>query len=82
VDRQNLPELKRLLVIAKVATMVGLFVTVTRMIGTFTAIQQTKGGDVTASADAIGLALFGTAIGLVCATPLVFAHVLYKSWRR
>jgi biopolymer transport protein ExbB len=50
------------------------------MIGTFTAIQATKGGDVAASSGAIGLALFGTAMGLICAIPLVFAHVLFKAW--
>jgi biopolymer transport protein ExbB len=84
IELEILPDLNFLLpsilAIAKVATMVGLFVTVISMIGTFTAIQQTRGGDVTASAGAIGLALFGTAMGLVCAIPLVFAHVLFKAW--
>jgi biopolymer transport protein ExbB len=84
IELEILPDLNFLLpsilAIAKVATMVGLFVTVISMIGTFTAIQQTKGGDVTASAGAIGLALFGTAMGLVCAIPLVFTHVLFKAW--
>ena len=28
----------------------------------------------------IGLALFATALGLVTAIPLVFAHVLFKAW--
>jgi biopolymer transport protein ExbB len=84
IELEILPDLNFLLpsilAIAKVATMVGLFVTVISMIGTFTAIQQTRGGDVTASAGAIGLALFGTAMGLVCAIPLVFTHVLFKAW--
>ena len=29
---------------------------------------------------AIGLALFATALGLVTAIPLVFAHVMFKAW--
>jgi biopolymer transport protein ExbB len=73
--------LPSILAIAKVATMVGLFVTVLSMIGTFTAIQKAgAGGDVAGSAGSIGLALFGTAMGLVCAIPLVFTHVLFKAW--
>jgi biopolymer transport protein ExbB len=83
IELEILPDLNFLLpsilAIAKVATMVGLFVTVLSMIGTFTAIQDSKGG-VTDSAGSIGLALFGTAMGLVCAIPLVFAHVLFKAW--
>src|SRR5204863_7311875 len=69
-----------ILAIAKVATMVGLLGTVISMIGTFSAIQSSKGGDVTNSAGAIGLALFATALGLVTAIPLVFTHVLFKAW--
>jgi biopolymer transport protein ExbB len=84
IELEILPDLNFLLpsvlAIAKIATMVGLFVTVISMIGTFTAIQQSKGGDVTGSAGNIGLALFGTAMGLICAIPLVFAHVLFKAW--
>jgi biopolymer transport protein ExbB len=84
IELEILPDLNFLLpsilAIAKVATMVGLFVTVISMIGTFNAIQSTKGGNVTESAGAIGLALFGTAMGLVCAIPLVFTHVLFKAW--
>jgi biopolymer transport protein ExbB len=84
IELEILPDLNFLLpsilAIAKVATMVGLFVTVISMIGTFTAITQTHGGDVTGSAANIGLALFGTAMGLVCAIPLVFTHVLFKAW--
>jgi biopolymer transport protein ExbB len=84
IELEILPDLNFLLpsilAIAKVATMVGLFVTVISMIGTFNAIQQTKGGNVTESAGAIGLALFGTAMGLICAIPLVFTHVLFKAW--
>lgn len=71
--------LPTILAIAKVATMVGLLGTVISMIGTFNEIQKAKGG-VTEQAGAIGLALFATALGLVTAIPLVFAHVLFKAW--
>jgi biopolymer transport protein ExbB len=50
------------------------------MIKTFNAIQDAGGGNVTAHSGAIGLALFATALGLVTAIPLVFAHVLFKAW--
>jgi biopolymer transport protein ExbB len=73
-----------ILAIAKVATMVGLFGTVISMINTFNAIEEATrqggGGGVGAQAGAIGLALFATAMGLITAIPLVFAHVLLKSW--
>ncbi len=69
-----------ILAIAKVATMVGLFGTVISMINTFQNIQDTKGGGVADQAGAIGLALFATALGLITAIPLVFAHVLFRSW--
>src|SRR4051794_6074560 len=84
IELEILPDLNFLLppilAIAKIATMVGLLGTVISMIGTFSAIQSSKGGDVTASAGAIGLALFATALGLVTAIPLVFTHVLFKAW--
>jgi biopolymer transport protein ExbB len=73
-----------ILAIAKIATMVGLFGTVISMINTFNAIEEATrqggGGGVGAQAGAIGLALFATAMGLITAIPLVFAHVLLKSW--
>jgi biopolymer transport protein ExbB len=52
------------------------------MIGTFTEIQEVnqRRGDITSQSGAIGLALFATALGLVTAIPLVFAHVLFKAW--
>ena len=68
-----------ILAIAKIATMVGLLGTVISMINTFIEIQNAKGG-VADQAGAIGLALFATALGLVTAIPLVFAHVLFRSW--
>jgi biopolymer transport protein ExbB len=85
IELEILPDLNRwlapILAIAKIATMVGLLLTVVSMINTFTAIQQASGaGGVTSQAGAIGLALFATAFGLVTAIPLVFAHVLFKDW--
>src|SRR5947209_7914801 len=84
IELEILPDLNFLLApilaIAKIATMVGLLGTVISMINTFTAIQGASGGQVTSQAGAIGLALFATAMGLVTAIPLVFAHVLFKDW--
>jgi len=84
VELEILPDLNFLLptilAIAKIATMVGLLGTVLSMIGTFSEIQNTKGGNVADQAGAIGLALFATALGLVTAIPLAFSHVLFKAW--
>ncbi|HWG47858.1 MAG TPA: MotA/TolQ/ExbB proton channel family protein [Gemmataceae bacterium] len=86
IELEIMPDLNFLLptilAIAKVATMVGLLGTVISMINTFNEIQKSTkgGGDVGAQAGAIGLALFATAMGLVTAIPLVFAHVLFKAW--
>src|SRR5579871_5260281 len=94
IELEILPDLNFLLApilaIAKIATMLGLLLTVFSMIGTFTEIDKSaksaqkstpeakapgepaaKGG-VAQQAGAIGLALFGTAMGLVIAIPLVF----------
>jgi len=83
IELEILPDLNFLLpsilAIAKIATMVGLLGTVISMIGTFNSISTGK-GDVGAQAGSIGLALFATALGLVTAIPLVFAHVLFKAW--
>lgn len=70
--------LPTMLAIAKISTMVGLLGTVISMIGTFTKIQEAQGG-VSEQAGSIGLALFATALGLITAIPLVFAHVLFKA---
>jgi len=70
--------LPTMLAIAKIATMVGLLGTVVSMIGTFNKIQEAQGG-VSEQAGSIGLALYATALGLVTAIPLVFAHVLFKA---
>ncbi len=83
IELEILPDLNFLLApilaIAKIATMVGLLGTVVSMIKTFSAIQQTPGNPAGHSRD-IGLALFATALGLLTAIPLVFAHVLFKDW--
>src|SRR6516165_8477435 len=69
IELEILPELHFLLApilaIGKIATMVGLLVTVFSMINTFNAIQNSASGGVTSQAGAIGLALFGTAMGLI-----------------
>jgi biopolymer transport protein ExbB len=82
IELDIVPELNFLLpvilAIAKIATMVGLLGTVISMIGTFN--QLSKGGDMAMQSRSIGLALFATALGLVTAIPLVFAHVLFKAW--
>lgn len=85
IELEILPDLNFLLplilAIAKIATMVGLLLTVISMINTFTAISQAaNAGGVTSQAGSIGLALFATALGLVTAIPLVFCHVLFKDW--
>ena len=88
IELEILPDLNFLLppilALAKIATMVGLFFTVISMINTFSAIgEAAKGGSasgVPAQAEKIGLALFATAMGLMTAIPLVFAHVLFKDW--
>src|SRR5262252_2582844 len=86
IELEILPDLNFLLppilAIAKVATMVGLLGTVISMIGTFTEIQELsqQKGNITSQSGSIGLALFATALGLVTAIPLVFAHVLFKAW--
>jgi biopolymer transport protein ExbB len=84
IELEILPDLNILLApilaIAKIATMVGLFGTVVSMINTFTAMQETGGRDTVQYSGKIGLALFATALGLITAIPLVFAHVLFKDW--
>ena len=86
VELEILPDLNFLLPpilgIAKIATMVGLFGTVISMIGTFEAIGDAvkRGGSAAEQSSSIGLALFATAVGLITAIPLVFAHVMFKAW--
>src|SRR5262245_9700195 len=86
IEQEILPDLNFLLApviaIAKVATMVGLLLTVVSMIETFGAIgEAVEQGDAAGAgkqSGKIGLALFATAMGLVTAIPLVFSHVLFK----
>jgi biopolymer transport protein ExbB len=85
VELEILPALNFLLpmilAIAKIATMVGLLGTVISMIGTFSELTAMKSGaELGNRGRDIGLALFATALGLVTAIPLVFAHVLFKAW--
>jgi biopolymer transport protein ExbB len=86
IEQEILPDLNFLLApiiaIAKIATMVGLLLTVVSMIETFGAIgEAVESGDAAGAgkqSGKIGLALFATAMGLVTAIPLVFSHVLFK----
>ena len=91
IELEILPDLNFLLspilAIAKIATMVGLLGTVISMINVFTSMNASAEGSVSATtagmtghAGKIGLALWATALGLVTAIPLVFAHVLFKDW--
>ncbi len=59
----------------KIAPMLGLLGTVLGMISAFQqlGLKQSAGGNATELADAIGVALFTTAIGLAVAIPLVMA---------
>ncbi len=59
----------------KIAPMLGLLGTVLGMISAFQqlGLKQSAGGNATDLADAIGVALFTTAIGLAVAIPLVMA---------
>ena len=70
--------LPSILGIAKIATMVGLLVTVISMIGRSRCRLQGRGQG---QGKEISLAPFGTAMGLVTAIPLVFAHVQFKAWQ-
>jgi biopolymer transport protein ExbB len=92
IELEITPELNTLLptilAIAKIATMVGLLGTVISMIGTFSHLQEVRKAsaevgeqrDVADQGKDIGLALVATAMGLITAIPLVFAHVLFKAW--
>jgi len=86
VELEIIPDLNFLLpsmlAIAKIATMVGLLGTVISMTNTFDKIGRAvkEGGAASESSGEIGLALFATALGLITAIPLVFAHVMLKAW--
>jgi len=92
IELEIIPDLNFLLApilaIAKIATMVGLLLTVVSMIQTFSAIQKANdlaaagggsAGGAGSQAGAIGLALFATAMGLLTAIPLVFSYTLFKA---
>lgn len=83
IELEIMPDLNFLLApilaIAKIATMVGLLGTVLSMIGVFAEMSKDP-SNTTAQGGEIGLALWATALGLVCAIPLVFTHVLFKAW--
>jgi biopolymer transport protein ExbB len=83
IELEILPDLNFLLptilAIAKIATMVGLLGTVLSMINVFAEMSK-DASNTQAQGGAIGLALWATALGLVCAIPLVFTHVLFKAW--
>jgi biopolymer transport protein ExbB len=85
IELEILPDLNFLLPsilsIAKIATMVGLLVTVISMIGSFKALGAKGSEGAKQQGKEISLALFGTAMGLVTAIPLVFAHVQFKAWQ-
>jgi biopolymer transport protein ExbB len=73
--------------IGKVATMIGLLGTVISMIGTFDLLGKAAESGAAAergvqgkASSEIGLALWATALGLITAIPLVFAHVQFKAW--
>src|SRR5262249_29243186 len=84
VELEILPDLNFLLApilaIAKIATMVGLLFTVLSMIYTFGKLGGPEGGSPTERSKDIGLALFGTAFGLITPIPLAFSAVLFSAW--
>ncbi len=93
IELELIPDLNYLLpsilAIAKIATMVGLLGTVISMIGTFQALgDAAKSAAEGAGAPAdrhrpaarLAWRSFATALGLVTAIPLVFAHVLFKAY--
>lgn len=70
--------LPHILLLAKIAPMVGLLGTVVGMIGAFRTIAGATKVDPSALADDIGMALFTTAEGLLIAIPLIFAYTVFK----
>jgi biopolymer transport protein ExbB len=67
-----------MLVLAKLAPMVGLLGTVSGMIMAFNKIAGATKVDPSALANDIGMALFTTAEGLIIAIPLVFAYSMFR----
>lgn len=82
IELEIIPDLNFLLpfilVLAKLAPMVGLLGTVTGMIRAFGKIAAETKVSPDALADDIGMALFTTAEGLIVAIPLIFAYTMFR----
>ncbi|MDG2207877.1 MAG: MotA/TolQ/ExbB proton channel family protein [Pirellulales bacterium] len=84
IELELLPALNFLLpyilVLAKIAPMVGLLGTVIGMIGAFSKLGNAgaEGSDPNAVANEIGMALFTTAEGLIVAIPALFAYSYFR----
>jgi biopolymer transport protein ExbB len=83
IELQILPRLRRrltaLAVIAKTEPMLGLFGTVAGMIQAFIKLAQSTSRDPADLAQAIGLALVTTYIGLVVAIPVLYFIAYFRS---
>ena len=66
-------------ILAAVAPLCGLLGTVLGMIETFQSIQLFGTGDPKMMASGISMALVTTALGLICAIPLLFLHTIISS---
>ncbi len=82
IELEIVPDLNFLLpfilVLSKLAPMVGLLGTVTGMIRAFGKIAAETKISPDALADDIGMALFTTAEGLIVAIPLIFAYTMFR----
>jgi len=82
IELEIIPDLNFLLplilVLAKLAPMIGLLGTVTGMIGAFNEIASATRPEPSTLADDIGMALFTTAEGLIIAIPLIFAYTMFR----
>jgi len=70
--------LPHILLIAKIAPMMGLLGTVVGMIGAFQTIATATRPEPATLAEDIGMALFTTAEGLIIAIPVIFAYTLLR----
>jgi len=66
-------------ILAAVAPLCGLLGTVLGMIETFQSIQLFGTGDPKMMASGISMALVTTALGLICAIPLLFLHAVISN---
>jgi len=82
IELEIVPDLNFLLplilVLAKLAPMIGLLGTVTGMIRAFEKIAGATKVEPSALSGDIGMALFTTAEGLIIAIPLIFAYTLLR----